>query len=67
LRPASTPRTPPRPLLAQASQGSGKQNTATVTRITELGRSGLSVVDIDRTLHREQASAANRALLPPLM
>ena len=39
--------------MAQASQGSGKQSTATVTRITELGKSGLSVVDIDRTLHRE--------------
>ena len=41
-------------LAPPQSQGSGRQDPATVARILELGAAGKSVVDIDRTLHREQ-------------
>ena len=41
-------------LATPQSQGSGRQDTATVARICELGAAGVSVVEIDRTLHREQ-------------
>ena len=41
-------------LAPPQSQGSGRQDTATVARICELGAAGKSVVEIDRTLHREQ-------------
>ena len=37
------------------SQGSScRQDSALVERVCELGRAGVSVVEIDRTLHREQ-------------
>jgi hypothetical protein len=36
-----------------SSQGSGRQDPATVARIYELGLAGVSVVEIDRALHRE--------------
>ena len=42
--------------------GSGRQDPATVLRICELGLAGASVVEIDRTLHREgrQTSTGTR-------
>ena len=36
------------------SQGHGRQDPSTVARIHELGGQGVSVVDIDRALHRER-------------
>ena len=59
--PASTVASTP---LSQASQGSGKQNTTTVARIMELGQGGTSVVDIDRTLHREQFKTSSGTAWP---
>ena len=54
---ALVPFSPFGPLSSSApralSQGSGRQDPRTVSRIHELGVAGVSVVEIDRTLHRE--------------
>ena len=45
--------TPASVTSSAASVGSGRQDPATVSRIYELGLSGASVIEIDRTLFRE--------------